>query len=159
METYVLKKAGIEAFEGTEKSHYLNPQARRINRSLGDLTGLTGFGFHLIEVNPGDDTTELHKYYHKDECVYVLEGEAQTTLGQEVVNLGPRDFVGYRAGGLPHKLTNSGTLVLKCIVVGQRLDHDVAAYPDINKRLHRNPEMPWNLVDIGNVSESQAGRK
>jgi uncharacterized cupin superfamily protein len=86
METYVLKKkAEIEAFENTEKSHYLNPQARRINRSLGDLTG---FGFHLIEVNPGDDTTELHKHYHGDECVYVLEGEAQTTLGQDVVNLG-----------------------------------------------------------------------
>ena len=134
----------------------MNPQARRINRSLGDLTG---FGFHLIEVNPGDDTTELHKHYHGDECVYVLEGEAQTTLGQDVVNLGRGDFVGYRAGGLPHKLTNSGTSVLKCIVVGQRLDHDVADYPDLNKRLYRNPEMPRNLVDIGDVSEPQAGKK
>ncbi|MFP6781508.1 MAG: cupin, partial [Gammaproteobacteria bacterium] len=81
------------------------------------------------------------------------------TLGQDVVNLGPRDFVGYRAGGLPHKLTNSGTSVLKCIVVGQRLDHDVADYPDLNKRLYRNPEMPRNLVDIGDVSEPQAGKK
>jgi len=39
METYVLTKAEIEACEGTEKSHYLKPQARRIDRSLGDLTG------------------------------------------------------------------------------------------------------------------------
>ena len=39
METYVLTKAEIEAFEGTEKSHYLKPQARRIDRSLGDLVG------------------------------------------------------------------------------------------------------------------------
>lgn len=159
MEKYVLKKAEIDASQGTEKSHYLNPNARRINRSLGDWTGLIGFGFHLIEVSPGDETTELHTHYHEDECVYVLEGEAQATVGPDIFTLSAGDFVGYRAGGLAHKLKNVGTSVLKCIVVGQRLEHDVADYPDLNKRLFRNPGTSWNLVDIDHISEPQAGKK
>src|SRR6056297_3801271 len=35
----LLKRADIEALEGLEKTHFLNERARRINKSLGDLTG------------------------------------------------------------------------------------------------------------------------
>ncbi|MDA0823243.1 MAG: cupin domain-containing protein [Proteobacteria bacterium] len=159
MEKYVITSDEIAALEGTPKSHYLNPMARRINKSLGDLTGLTGFGIHIIEVNPGDETTELHVHHHEDECVYVLEGEAQAHIGDEIVTLNPGDFVGYRAGGLAHKLINSGSSVLKCIVVGERLAHDVADYPALNKRLYRNPGLSWNLVNIEDISEPNAGKK
>ncbi|MFT4582139.1 MAG: putative cupin superfamily protein [Gammaproteobacteria bacterium] len=131
MEKYVVTRDEIAALEGTQKSHYLNPKARRINKSLGDLTGLTGFGIHIIEVNPGDETTELHVHHHEGECVYILEGEAQACIGHEVVTVYPGDFVGYRAGGLAHKLKNSGTRVLKCIVVGERSTHDGADYPEL----------------------------
>ncbi|MFT4561658.1 MAG: putative cupin superfamily protein [Gammaproteobacteria bacterium] len=158
MDKYVVTKDEITAYEGTQKAHYLNPKARRINKSLGDLTGLTGFGIHIIEVNPGDDTTVLHVHHHED-GVYVLEGQAQATIGDAVVTLGRGDFVGYRAGGLAHKLKNSGSGVLKCIVVGGCLTHDVADYPELNKRLYRNPGLNWNLVDTENISEPDAGKK
>ena len=48
MDKYVISSDEIAELEGTPKSHYLNPKARRINKSLGDLTGLTGFGIHII---------------------------------------------------------------------------------------------------------------
>jgi uncharacterized cupin superfamily protein len=44
-------------------------------------------------------------------------------------------------------------------VVGERLDHDVADYPNLNKRLYRNTGQPWELVDINNVSNPDAGKK
>ncbi len=66
----------IEKMEGLHKTHFLNPNAVRINKSLGDRTGLTGLGFHIIEVDPGHETTEHHVHYHEDECVYILEGHA-----------------------------------------------------------------------------------
>ena len=69
---YLVKAAEIAAMEGLAKTHFLNPNARRINKSLGDLTGLTGLGFHLIEVEPGCETTEHHLHHQEDECVYVL---------------------------------------------------------------------------------------
>lgn len=158
-ETYLIKKEEIDRVEGVHKSHFLNNKAQRINKSLGDLAGLTGFGFHLIEIEPGFDSTELHFHYYEDECIYILEGTAEATIGTDTHSVGPGDFIGYRAGGLPHKLSNNGTHTLKCIVVGQRLDHDVGEYPKLNKRIYRNKNMPWNLVDLDQIEEPVVDKK
>ncbi|MEM7710776.1 MAG: cupin, partial [Pseudomonadota bacterium] len=50
----LLRAAEIAAMAGLAKTHFLNPQAKRLNKSLGDAVGLTGLGIHLIEVQPGD---------------------------------------------------------------------------------------------------------
>jgi uncharacterized cupin superfamily protein len=159
MEKYVVTRQEIEAYEGVAKTHFLNENAKRINKSLGDLTGLTGFGFHIIEVEPGYESTEFHRHYYEDECVYILEGEAEATIGDARYRVKPGDFIGYRAGGEAHKLRNVGDSTLRCIVVGQRLPHDMADYPSQQKRIYRNPGMPWNLVDLEDISEPAAGRK
>ncbi|HET8707081.1 MAG TPA: cupin, partial [Pseudomonadales bacterium] len=79
--------------------------------------------------------------------------------GEDVYAVTAGDFIGYRAGGKPHKLTNTGTEPLRCIVAGQRLDHDVADYPTLGKRIYRNKDLKWNLVDIANIQEPNAGSK
>ncbi|WP_305856866.1 cupin domain-containing protein [Balneatrix alpica] len=159
MDTYLLKREEIEAYPGVEKVHFLNPNARRTNKSLGDLTGLQQLGFHLIEIPPGCDSTELHCHYYEEECVYILSGQATATLGEQQYSVGPGDFLGYRAGGLAHKLHNSGTEPLRCLVAGQRLDHDVADYPAQGKRIYRNRDLPWNLVELAAIETPQGGRK
>ena len=75
-DTYLVTAEQIAAMPGLDKTHFLNPGARRINKSLGDVAGLTGLGFHLIEVAPGAQTTEYHVHHHEDECVFVLSGQA-----------------------------------------------------------------------------------
>lgn len=159
MDQYIVTKADIDAYAGLEKAHFLNANARRVNKSLGDLTGLSGIGFHIIEVQPGFESTELHVHYYEEECVYILEGQAEATIGEKIYPVQAGDFIGYRAGGEPHKLINTGNAVLKCIVVGQRLDHDVADYPALNKRIYRNKGRQWNLVDRDRISEPEAGKK
>ena len=156
---YLLTREEIDAFEGIQKTHFLNKQARRVNKSLGDLTGLTTLGFHIIEVAPGDFTTEYHVHHYEDECVYILEGEAEARIGTETHTVKAGDFIGYRAGGLAHSLKNTGDRVLSCIVTGTRLQHDVADYPDQQKRLFCNHGMPWDLVDIPNLTQPKAGKK
>ncbi len=83
---------------------------------FGDLTGLTGLGFHIIEVEPGRDTTEYHVHYHEDECVYVLSGTATAYIGGEEYQISEGDFVGYRAGGEAHGITKHrhGNLQMHC---------------------------------------------
>jgi uncharacterized cupin superfamily protein len=159
MDRYVVTREEIEDFEGIEKTHFLNSNACRCNKSLGDLTGLRGIGFHIIEVRPGCESTELHVHYHEDECVYVLEGEATATIGENTYTVRAGDFIGYRAGGEAHKLENNSDRLLKCIVVGQRLDHDAADYPRKGKRIFRNKGLKWNLVDIAEIEEPDGGRK
>jgi len=159
MDKYLVTKEEIEEYEGIQKTHFLNANAQRVNKSLGDLTGLSHIGFHIIEVQPGHETTEVHRHYHEEECVYVLEGEAEATIGPDTFRVKAGDFIGYRAGGMPHGLKNVSNGLLKCIVVGQRLDHDVADYPDLNKRIYRNKGVGWNLVDLEDITEPVAGKK
>jgi len=159
-DTYLLKAADIAAMEGLSKVHFLNDNARRVNKSLGDLTGLTGFGFHLIEVPPGAESTEKHVHHFEDECVYVLEGQASAVIGDEEHAIGPGDFIGYRKGGLAHTIRNTGDTPFRCLVVGERLAHDVGDYPDRGKRIYRNAGLPWDVVDHENIVTPQgAGKK
>lgn len=159
MDKYLVSKEEIEEYKGLTKTHFLNDNAVRVNKSLGDLTGLTGIGFHIIEVQPGAESTEFHKHHYEDECVYLLEGTAQAVIGDKTYAVKAGDFIGYRAGGEAHTLRNNSNSILKCIVVGQRLDHDVGDYPNQNKRIFRQKDMPWNLVDIDNIQEPTGGKK
>ena len=159
MEKYVLKKAEIDQFAGIDKTHFLNPNACRKNKSLGDLTGLTNLGFHIIEVPPGGDSTEYHCHRFEDEATYILAGLAEVTIGEEVVTVEPGDFIGYRANGLPHTMKNIGEETLVCIVVGARLTHEVVDYPHQGKRLYVDKNQPWDLVAIDHVSHPTPGKK
>ncbi|MGH1377072.1 MAG: cupin domain-containing protein [Alphaproteobacteria bacterium] len=143
----VVTKEEIEDFEGIDKAHFLNENACRTNKSLGDLVGITGFGFHIVELKPGMESSQMHMHHFEDECLYILEGEAEAKLGEKVISLKAGDFIGYPAGGEAHNIKNSGKSILRCIVVGQRLDHDVIDYPQIGKRLFQNKDMPFNLVE------------
>jgi uncharacterized cupin superfamily protein len=160
-DTYLITNAQISDMPGTSKTHFLNDNAKRQNKSLGDLAGLTGFGFHLIEVAPGRVTTEHHSHHFEDECVYVLAGHATSIIGETRTPIGPGDFIGYRKGGLAHSIENTGDEVLRCIVVGERLAHDVGDYPRLGKRIHRHTGLPWELVDHADIVEvgGNAGKK
>ncbi|MDA8870590.1 cupin domain-containing protein [Rhizobiaceae bacterium] len=158
--TYILRADEIAAMDGVSKAHFLNANARRVNKNLGDLTGLAGFGFHLIEVEPGCETTEYHLHHHEDECVFVLDGEATATIGDEEQAIGSGDFIGYRKGGLAHSIRNTGNRTLRCIVVGERLPHDVGDYPNQRKRIYRNAGLPWAVVDHDAIVEPKnVGKK
>ena len=156
-EKYLITGEEIAAMEGIAKTHFLNPNAKRVNKSLGDVVGLTGIGVHLIEVAPGHETTEHHLHYHEDECVYVLSGTATAYVGEEALPIKAGDFLGYRKGGLAHSIKNTGAEVLRCLVVGQRLAQDVGDYPRLGKRLYRNAGMAWNLVDHAAIVEPGGG--
>jgi uncharacterized cupin superfamily protein len=98
-------------------------------------------------------------HYHEDECIYILQGEAEATIGNDQYPVKAGDFIGYRAGGEPHQLRNTGNSLLKCIVVGQRLEHDVSDYPNLKKRIYRNNGLKCNVVDLEAINELGAGKK
>jgi len=125
---YLLKATEIAKLEATAKTHFLNENAKRLNKSLGDLTGLTGLGFHIIEVAPGHESTEFHKHHHEDECTY-------------------------------HTMNAVGEEALVCIVVGQRLAHDVGDYPNQKKRIYRNEGLAWDVVNHEFINNPSAGKK
>ena len=158
-DTYLLTAEDIAALEGLEKAHFQNPNAKRINKSLGDLTGLTGLGIHMIEVEPGFETTEFHVHYQEDEAVYILDGSGEAEIGEDRVAVKAGDFIGYRKGGLAHTIHNTGSDTLRCLVIGQRLDMDIADYPRKEQRIYRPKGMDWDLVDHDQIAHPYAGKK
>ena len=158
-EKYLLTAEELAAMQGVSKTHFQNPNAQRINKSLGDLTGLTGLGIHIIEVEPGFETTEFHVHYQEDEAVYILDGTGEAEIGDDRVAVKAGDFLGYRKGGLAHTIHNTGSVTLRCLVIGQRLDVDIADYPRKAQRIYRPKGMDWDLVDHDQIAHPYAGPK
>ena len=84
-----LAAAEIEQMEGVRKAHYLNGAAERLNKSLGDATGMKNLGVHLITVDPGHQSTEYHVHRFEEECIYVLAGRGIGVLGEALQPIGP----------------------------------------------------------------------
>ena len=139
--------------KGSLRTHFLNENAIRLDKSLGDLAGLKNLGFHIIEVEPGYESTEFHFHHNEEECCYVLSGEATITIGKEEYLVGTGDFVGYPAEGEAHTMKNTGESTLICIIAGQRLESDIVDYPNLNKRLYCHGEK-CDLVNIGDIVDA-----
>jgi len=86
-------------------------------------------------------------------CVYILSGQGTATVGDEQFTVGPGDFLGYRKGGLAHGLRNSGSEVLRCLVVGERGDTDIVDFPNQGKRMFRTKGLAWNVADLTDLKD------
>ena len=143
-----ISQSEIAQLEADTKTHFLNPNAVRSQKSLGDLTGITGFGFHIMDVAPGHATTEYHLHHFEDECLYVLEGTATARVGDASFTISAGDFLGFRKQGPPHTVINTGDTVFRYIVVGERKAQDVVDYPEAQKRLYRSAGLAPHLADL-----------
>jgi uncharacterized cupin superfamily protein len=148
----LLKATDIENMTGERKVHFLNSNAVRINKSLGDAVGLNQIGVHMIYVEPGKETTEYHRHFFEEECVYVLSGKGTLTIEGDAYSFESGDFVGLPRNTAAHGIVNDGDETLVCLVMGQRLQQDVSDYPNQAKRLYRN-EGEWNLVDHQHITD------
>ena len=132
-----LTAADIVAMEPERSVHPLNENAVRLKRSLGDATGLTQLGFHLMTLLPGHESTEYHRHLYAEECIYILSGIGAATVDDRTYPIGPGDFMGFPRGGAAHTMLNTGDVPLVYIVAGDRLEHDVCDYPKQGKRLYK----------------------
>jgi uncharacterized cupin superfamily protein len=128
----------IAAMTAEQRVHFVNPAAKRLNKSLGDAAGLKNLGVHMMTVAPGDRSSEYHCHKYEDEAIYVLSGQGTAVIGDDSYKIGPGDFLGFPGGGPAHETINDGTDPLVCLVIGQRLAQDVVDYPRASKRLYRN---------------------
>ena len=147
-----LSAAKIAAMQGEQRVHFVNPAAKRLNKSLGDAAGLKHLGIHMMTVAPGDRSSEYHCHKYEDEAIYVLSGCGTAVIGSESYKIGPGDFLGFPGGGPAHETINDGTEPLVCLVIGQRLAQDVVDYPRAGKRLYRNSGQR-DMVEISTIQK------
>ena len=135
---YLLRSEDIENLEAKKVTHFLNPNGIRLNKSLGDAVGMSEMGVHMIYVEPNHDSTEFHKHLYEEECIYIISGTGSLTIETDEYAVSAGYFVGLPANKVAHQLSNNGSETLVCLVMGQRLKHDVADYPEKNKRIYRH---------------------
>src|SRR5215204_4989796 len=93
----------IAAMQGEQRIHFVNPAAKRINKSLGDAAGLKNLGVHMMTVAPGDRSSEYHSHRYEDEAIYVISGGGTAVIGEESFKISAGDFLGFPGGGPAHE--------------------------------------------------------
>lgn len=151
----LLKAMAIEAMPAQRNVHSLNPNAVRLRKSLGDATGLTRMGFHMITLMPGHESSAYHRHLYEEECVYVLSGRGEADIGEERCAIAAGDFMGFPCRGPAHVLRNTGDDPLVLLVAGLRLEQDVCDYPRLGKRLYINGDNE-DLVDEQDIRRTRA---
>lgn len=133
----LLRAKDIEALPENERVHALDAEAVRHTRSLGDAVGLSTLGVHLVRLKQGRRSSVFHFHHHDEEWIYILSGRGVTEIGEERMEVGAGDFMGFVAGSLPHNLYNPNPEDLVYLVGGNRLPFDVCDYPRIRMRRYR----------------------
>ena len=108
--------------------------------------------FHLIEVPIGSASCTVNRHICEEECIYILEGAGTVRIGATVLQVEADDFIADAAGREVHDLRNTGFNILKCTIVGQRLDFDIVDYSEQARRLDR---ANGDLVDMTTIVPRQ----
>ena len=133
----LLRSSDIQALSEERRPHALDPSVVRHTRSLGDATGLSTIGVHLVRLEPGNTSSVQHFHHQDEEWVYVLSGRGTAAIGDEKIDVGPGDFMGFPAGSAAHNLHNPYREDLIYLVGGNRWPFDVCDYPRMGKRRYR----------------------
>jgi uncharacterized cupin superfamily protein len=125
----------IDDLDITAFQHDVDPGALRKMRALHRATGLLRQAVYWARVERGDRSTAYHTHERTDEWVFVLSGHASVRVGTDRFEVGPYDFLGHPAGGPPHVMEATETLIY--LMGGQIDPEDVVLYPEAGlRRVH-----------------------
>ena len=103
--------------------------AGREKRVLGDLFGIRNFGVNLTSLEPGGESSILHRHTKQDEFVYVVEGHPTLVTDRGEFELAPGMCAGFAANGIAHQLVNRTSARVTFLEVGDRTPGDEGIYP------------------------------
>lgn len=116
---------------------YASQMAGRSSIRLGDLAGLTQFGVNIVTLQPGAVASLRHWHLKEDEFAMVLEGVLILIEDQGETPMHPGDCAGWKAGTANgHRFVNRGDAAARFLVVGSKIDGEIATYSDVDMKIH-----------------------
>ncbi|EYF00145.1 cupin domain-containing protein [Chondromyces apiculatus] len=125
---------------GGPVSHPLNPRSEVHCTLLSRATGLSRVGVNLLRVPPGKESFAYHRHECEEEFLYILSGRGVAEIGDEEVEVGPGDFLGFPAPSVAHHLRNPFDEELVYLSGGESKQLEVADFPRHGKSLVRRGE-------------------
>ena len=112
---------------------FAGPCADRIRKRLGNAGGLSDFGVNLMQLPPGNWSSQRHWHSHEDEFVYVLAGEVVLIEddGETVLRAGDCAAFPKGSGNGHHMITRSDAMAVY-LEVGSRSPDDLTTCSDID---------------------------
>ncbi len=86
-------------------------------------------------IPPGKESFVYHSHERDEEFVYILSGRGVAEIGDEKLEVGPGDFMGFQAPGEAHHLTNPFDEELVYLMGGERSGMDVGHFPRLGRRI------------------------
>lgn len=112
---------------------YNAPCADRIRQRLGNAGGLTDFGVNLMQLPPGNWSSQRHWHSHEDEFVFVLEGELTLVEDEGEATLRAGECAAFaKNSGNGHHLINKSDTTAVYLEVGSRASADITVCSDID---------------------------
>lgn len=133
----LLKAEKIEGLTEIINIHQFNDKAVRHSRSLGDESGLSTLGVHLVRLEEGNESTQFHSHQCDEEFIYILSGEGIAEIGDQEYKIAAGDFMGFCKNSLAHNMRNPNKEDLVYLMGGNRNEFDICDYPRINRRMFR----------------------
>jgi uncharacterized cupin superfamily protein len=130
----------------------LNPKSRLESTNLSRGAGLARVGVGVGWLKPGDESFAFHAHMVEEEWMYMLSGRAMVDMGDESVEVGPGDFIGFPAPNVPHLVRNPFDAECSYLMGGEMgLPLDYLDYPRLGKQyvLKREPGKPTAFHEVG----------
>ena len=148
---YLMKAKDIEAMPEQERQHQFNDNAIRLTRTLGTEVGLQRLGLHLVRLQTGRDSTEVHYHDADEEFLYILSGRGIASVGDASFDVQAGDFMGFPAPSPAHSLHNPHEEDLVYLMGGERNVVDIVHYPRIARSMikshGRRLSVDWKDLD------------
>jgi len=126
----------IDAMPAYKIRHPFNPNSSVQVKTLSMATGLKRAALSLARVPPGKESFVYHAHARDEEWLYILSGRGQAEIGDDRIEVGPGDFMGFPApGGPAHHLLNPYDEDLVYLMGGDRSGFDIGIFPRHGKHL------------------------
>ncbi|MFQ5546655.1 MAG: cupin domain-containing protein [Woeseia sp.] len=133
---HLLRSDDIKAGEDTF-SHPWNPNSEITGTRMSEKAGLGRTGVSLVRIAPGKESFVYHLHHREEEWVYVLSGRGLARIDGADYDMGPGDFVAFPTPSVAHHMTNPFQDDLVYLMGGECLQHEIADFPDLDKRMIR----------------------
>jgi uncharacterized cupin superfamily protein len=125
--------------------HPLNPSSEVHLRPLSELVGLGRVRLALGRIPPGKESFAYHAHEADEEFVYILSGRGRAEIGEETIEVGPGDFMGFAAPSVAHHLLNPYDEDLVYLMGGERSRVEVGTFPRAGKRIIFSASGIWQV--------------
>lgn len=102
---------------------------------IGPRIGAQKLGYNVTAVPPGKRAFPFHNHHVNEEMFFILEGEGEVRIGDEVFPIRTGDIIACPPGGpeTAHQIHNTGAAELRYLAVSTKSTPEIAEYPDSGK--------------------------